>query len=186
MKFLIMLSTIYLCCQFSVANAQEVGRVNTFYLESFGQGFVPASFHYEQKYKETKKGYRSAGIGFVYMPAIFGFGSGTYIGLPIHVNWILGREEHHFFTGMGLTPMFTWSENTLVKNHRSELYLTPKLGYRYQPRNGGLFFSATLNLMVGIFEGDSKSSNLLQFNQGETLGFAPVFPWPGIAIGWCL
>ncbi|MDX1445625.1 hypothetical protein [Lishizhenia sp.] len=162
-------------------NAQEVGRVHTIYGEAFGQGFVYGSLHYEQKMKDSYNGYQTAGANLVYMPKIAEFGNGTYYGFGLNWNWIYGKENHHFTTGIGSSIML--SDGADIYSMGMDWYVTPNIGYRYQPRNGGLFLSARINAMIGLAQGNVQSSTL-RMNNFETLDIARIFPWPGLALGW--
>jgi hypothetical protein len=116
-----------------------------------------------------------------------GFGDGIYYGIPISYNWIFGKKSHHLEVGIGLTSLIVNPNSNMVSDFYT--YLTPKIGYRYQRPNGGLFLRATVTPMIDILNvrtytfGNEKSRNFSSFNNVVGLGYA-VFPWPGLSIGY--
>lgn len=82
--------------------------------------------------KESYKGFQTAGVNLVYMPEIAGFGNGTYYGVGLNWNWIYGKGNHHFTTGIGSSLMF--SDGVSNFSRGMDWYANPNIGYRYQPR----------------------------------------------------
>jgi hypothetical protein len=73
--------------------------------------------------------------------------------------------------------------------------LTPKIGYRYQPKNGGFFARATLTPAVAMVNYDGmlveygsrqKHTSFSGFTFFREAAFFPfrVFPWAGISFGY--
>jgi len=181
-----LLFTLIFINVFVNVNAQKVRRNFTLYGEAFGQGYVYGSLNLEEKVKDTYKGYQTAGASLIYMPERAGFGNGEYLGVGVNYNWVYGKKSHHFTTGIGTTLMLSDGGYINLTLHTMVLdfYLTPKLGYRYQKRNGRLFLTATLNAMVGISQSDPNVKEGLYIADFKTLDIARIFPWPGLGLGW--
>jgi hypothetical protein len=159
---------------------------NTIYAEAFGQGFC-YSLNYDRLFNADKRFMNSFTAGFVYVPKSMGFGDGTYIGVPLSYNWLLGKKSHHLELGVGLTALLVNPNSNTVTDFYT--YLTPKIGYRYQRPSGGLFFKATLTPMIDVMHVSTykfeagKTRNFSSFNNVVGLGYA-AFPWPGLSIGY--
>ena len=160
---------------------------NTIYAEAFGQGFC-WSLNYDRLINLDKKVINSYSIGLVYVPESIEFGDGTYYGIPVSYNWLFGKKNHHLELGLGLTSLIVnpyW--NDFSTNYY--VYFTPKLGYRFQRPQGGVFFRATATPMVDILNARTDKSenktyrNFSTFNNVAGLGYA-MFPWPGLSVGY--
>ncbi|MFM8592720.1 MAG: hypothetical protein ACKOA3_07475 [Sphingomonadales bacterium] len=131
---------------------------------------------------ETRLHKRSDGIG---IKAGLGGFSGSYekvFTLPVGVNWLLTKDNKHFFeAGAGLTFLYYndtydpwWPGGTyevfpvdlagLSVDKKNSVYGHMTLGYRRQPKNGGITWGAALTP---------------HFNQN---GFWPV--WVGFKFGY--
>ena len=182
--------TIFFMSVFSVfsqeKNSNDDLERNTIYAEAFGQGFC-YSINYDRLFNTEKRFMNSFTAGFVYAPESLGFGDGTYCGIPISYNWLLGKKSHHLELGIGLTSLVVNPNSNMVSDFYT--YLTPKIGYRFQRPNGGLFFRATATPMIDILNvstykfGNEKSRNFSSFNNVVGIGYA-AFPWPGMSIGY--
>ena len=120
---------------------------NTIYAEAFGQGFC-YSINYDRLFNTEKRFKNSFTGGFVYVPESLEFGDGVYCGIPISYNWLLGKKSHHLELGIGLTSLVVNPNSNMVSDFYT--YLTPKIGYRFQRPNGGLFLRATATPMIDI------------------------------------
>lgn len=126
-------------------------------------------------------------VGLVYVPQSIDFGDGIYYGVPVSYNWLLGKKSHHLELGIGLTSLLVNPHSN--KNSSFYAYLTPKIGYRFQRPQGGLFFRATLTPMIDILSvstsnlGNGKNRSFSTLSNVAGLGFA-AFPWPGLSIGY--
>jgi hypothetical protein len=124
----------------------------------------------------------------VYVPKLMQFGEGTYFGVPVSYNWLLGKKSHHLELGLGITGLYAQPSHSATTTN-FYTYLTPKIGYRYQRPTGGLFFKATATPMIDLL---SVNTNKIDgFNQRifSTLGNVAglnygIFPWPGASIGY--
>jgi hypothetical protein len=160
---------------------------NTIYAEAFGQGFC-WSLNYDRLFNTEKRFMNSFTAGLVYVPKSIQFGEGTYFGIPVSYNWLLGKKSHHLELGIGLTSLLVNPYSNNISTY-SYTYLTPKIGYRFQRPQGGIFFKATatamidlLNVSVHKFEGKTYR-NFSTMNNVAGIGYA-VFPWPGLSVGY--
>lgn len=165
----------------------EVIKRNSVYAEAFGQGFC-WSLNYDRLFNTEKTFANSFTTGVVYVPKSLEFGDGTYFGVPISYNWLLGKKSHHLEMGVGLTALIVkpyYSSNSLD----SYLYASPKIAYRFQRPQGGMFFRASMTAMVDLLNvgayrsGSVTYRNFSTMNNVVGLGHA-VFPWPGLSIGY--
>jgi hypothetical protein len=181
---------------------------NTIYAELFGQSLY-YSLNYDRIHLESNRGKTSYTIGACFVPVTDFYTTavaGSY-------NYLLGRRNHYLELGIGLSGMqlvsgnvtssytttnaqgeeFTQSELGASTNYF--LFLTPKIGYRFQQLEGGFFGRLTLTPPVGLisYYGPFQAYNNPNFNSsGETLlilkeaAFFPtvIFPWVGISFGY--
>ena len=180
---------------FSQESEVPVKNKHTVYAELFGQGFS-GSLNYDLLFNSNRKWKRSFTIGVVAVPRSAGFGDGAYLGVPVSYNWHYGKKRSHLELGIGLTTQFIDSyqftqngelSKTLFANMYT--YVTPKLGYRFQPYKSGLFFRATLTPHIALVNtnwntrnGTLTTSNDF-FRNVVNLG-SPVLPWFGVSVGY--
>ncbi len=153
-----MLSALYMPA--SVQSAQDPDghfARNAVYFEALGPG-VFYSLNYERRITDVL----SLRAGFTAWNGLVGF--------PLMVNGLLGQDGDYFEIGVGLVPGYTpssllSSHSFIIRGKSDEvLYGTATLGYRYQPRTGGVLFR---------------------------IGFTPVFArfnafmlWGGMSVGY--
>ena len=164
---------------------------NTIYAEAFGQGFC-WSLNYDRLLNTDKKVFNSFTAGVVYVPNQIQFGDGSYFGVPVSYNWLFGKKSHHLELGVGITGMAVKSDFGLfglsTTNH-FYTYLTPKIGYRFQRPQGGLFLKVTATPMIDLvsFSNEWSNNGSLRISSlfSNVLGlYYPAFPWPGFSIGY--
>jgi len=176
---------------FSTLAQQEtiVREKSTIYAEAFGQGLC-WSLNYDRLFRTEKRLMNSWTAGLIIVPKSFDFGDGAYFGVPVSYNWILGKKSHHFEFGVGLTLLASsWDYWQDRKNFYA--YLNPKIGYRFQRPQGGLFFRATATALIDLFSSSFGQfggngpffSSWSVFNNAAGLDY-PVFPWPGLSLGY--
>ncbi|AEA43464.1 hypothetical protein [Fluviicola taffensis] len=164
---------------------------HTIYAEVFGQGFS-GSLNYDLLFNSEKKWKRSLTVGIIAVPRSFGFGDGAYIGLPVSYNWLFGNKRSHLELGIGLTTQI--GEDYIFGSDQRRFsriytYLTPKIGYRFQPYKTGIFFRATLTPHVSLVNTDfsvrngSLTTGSSFFNNFMNLGYR-AFPWFGVSLGY--
>ncbi|WP_207494303.1 hypothetical protein [Aridibaculum aurantiacum] len=100
-----------------------------------------ASINYDMRFKgEGGLGFR-AGLGG------FNVDGGSLILVPVGLNYIASRDQRNYIEiGGGITPVIAKSEGddplTATFGHLN-------IGYRLQPANGGFFFRAAINPLIG-------------------------------------
>lgn len=170
---------------------------HTVYAEVFGQGFS-GSLNYDLLFNSDKKWKRSFTIGIIATPRAFQFGNGAYLGLPVSYNWLYGKKRNFLELGIGLTTQMGQQLVLMINDpnyHQPDgfsviyTYLTPKIGYRFQPENSGLFLRATLtpHLALVSTEFDFRNGKLITgntfFKDFMDTGI-PAFPWVGASVGY--
>ena len=161
---------------FSISQTNTISnnlKRNSLYFEIGGQSIF-YSVNYDKLIHVREKIQTSFTVGASIVPknTFCDFGIST----PVSYNLILGKSTHKFVIGIGLTPFYikryivdeissmfdyqgfmnyggqisTYKINYLAKEFY--FYLTPKLGYRYQKQEEGLFIKADLTpLLAGYF-----------------------------------
>lgn len=191
------------CAQERVEN--PVFKKNSYYLEFFGQGLY-YSFNCD-RLMYTHFGFKSsisAGLTFLPHPELF------VVALPASYNVMYGPRNHNIELGIGFTPMFIQTKSQVTENWQDAngvqvsnqfegtqnyfyTYLTPKIGYRLQKKDGGFFMRATFTPAVGLIniEGNIKGGHIKNtgighinfFGQTAFFPYAAV-PWLGLSVGW--
>lgn len=188
-------------------NIKSINR-NSIYFEAFGQGLYNSiSFDRINSINKNIKTSFSAGLTLVPTSEL------CVVGIPASYNYLFGKNNHHLELGLGITAMYlrqnklTVSEGVTDLNGNTQInnyigyqnnfysYFTPKIGYRFQKNDGGLFLRLTLTPSIaGINSiGGTQGGNLIKHDR-ETQYFKSaaffepykIFPWAGISIGWTL
>ena len=130
---------------------------NSIYIEYAGQGLYP-SVSFDRLFRTDKKNKTSftGGLTLVPIPDYFVFS------IPISYNYLIGKRKSKLELGIGLTAMYLREGNIpasygykddngvyhyeqfIGHEHNFFAYFTPKIGYRYQNPNGGLFLRVNL------------------------------------------
>lgn len=211
-----MKNSFYTLCSlflFNAAFAQdtlylEQRAPHTIYIEAFGQGLYDA-ITYDRLLVQAPKHLTSVSVGLTIVPTQDLFVAGA----PLSYNWLLGKQNHFLELGLGLTVMYLVEGNvhfsatnvdangnpftfeTLGSIPHFYSYFTPKIGYRYQPKNGGFFARATLTPAVALVNYDGmlveygsnqKYNTFSGYTFFREAAFFPfrVFPWAGISFGY--
>jgi hypothetical protein len=206
--FITLLMSIYASVYTQEIKKPAAMQRNSIYFEAFSQGLYN-SLSYDRLFSLDKKVKTSfsAGITLIPHPDLF------VVGTPVSFNFIFFQKSHHLELGLGFTPLFIrfgniyaneWyldESGTLQENyftgHSNDIYnyFTPKIGYRYQKPEGGLFLRATftpplagINLFGDTKGGMTNTSNNYRTEYFQNAAFysGKVFPWAGISIGWTL
>jgi hypothetical protein len=120
---------------------------NTVFVELGGNGFF-YSINYERSIIQNL----FLRIGFSYVPLS---GENRFTTIPLILNCNIGEESHRFEVGLGITGFIADSVRPVF---------TGRLGYSYQPLEGGFNFKIAYTPFF------------------SRLIFAPI--WSGISIGW--
>lgn len=108
-----------------------------------------ASVNYDMRFTKSEKGIGGRiGVG--------GFSIGqdgnsaTVVFLPVGLNYILGKDERHYFEiGAGVTPVKAKEPFTDKHEKFQTTFGHLDLGYRLQPKDGGFFFRAAITPLFG-------------------------------------
>lgn len=170
-------------------------KKNTIYIEAFGPGLLN-SLSYDRLYRTSKTIKTSVSAGVTIMPSI-GI-SDFYSGAQLSYNFLFTKKNHHMELGMGLNFLMDevkegveyLGESGNEKNYF--VYFTPKLGYRFQRPQGGIFFRVTftplvafMNRVGGISVGNTQVVNSRYEFFTNVVSFGNrAFPWGGVSIGY--
>lgn len=151
----------------------ELGGTSTGYAINYG--FI---FHQKQKLKY------SAGAGFSmrYQDEIIRSFSGFWVpSFSTEITALWGKSKGHLEFGTGFVAyrdkQYIFDED-FPRNIRIRQYwgktIVPRIGYRYQKPDGGLFFRAAYSPWIGFrnLEGDEEKVNFLAFGIGLSLGWS--------------
>ena len=156
----LIVTTLSVCLIFPFLYAQneknEAFKDKVIYLD-LGGGSLFYSINFE---KQTKSGF-VYGFGMEYLPNLTINDSyyGSTFGIIPTANQLFGKKSHHLEVGIsGLLTLQGYQISGL-----KSLLAFGRIGYRYQPNNGGFVFRA---------------------------GFTPILyptiaPWGGISFGYC-
>ncbi len=184
---------------------------NAFFIEVFGQGIIN-SFNYERTFNTDHKIVNTSAAGFTFMIT----GSEAMYGVPVSYNWITGKKSNHLEFGLGCSYIIDNSRKIHVVEYYTlydpvsgtnqivahpfigsqaihYLYMTPKVGYRYQQPHGGLLFRVIFTPQIALMSKEKalKGSSVEQaeepadfFTWDRLILDSPVLPWAGISIGY--
>ncbi len=131
----------------------------TVYVELLGNGIL-YSVNYDFRFNQ-----QVSGLG-----GRIGFAAGdSYIGLPIHANYILGKKAHKLELGGGIFAILNTNDSS-----ENEIAPSAAIMYRYQKPDGHFVFRA------GI------APTFLKVNEDDTFsGLNAIYKvWPGISFGY--
>jgi hypothetical protein len=181
---------------------------HTIYLEAFGQGLYDA-ITYDRLLIQGPKHLTSVSAGLTLVPTKDLFVAGA----PLSYNWLIGKQNHFLELGLGLSFMYLIEGNihfsTSIQDANGNpltietmgyiphfyTYFTPKIGYRFQQKEGGFFARATLTPAVAMVNYDgvlveygsqqkyNTYSGFTFFREAAIFPFR-VFPWAGISVGY--
>lgn len=181
-----------------------IQRRNTIYAELGGQALA-YSINYDRLYRVNKKVKNSFSAGLEIID--FSWKYYSTILTPFSYNFLFGKKRDYLELGIGLTSLFNrhyndpWEYYPYEPLHayRTSIYLftSPKIGWRFQPNRGGLFFRAAFSPVIHILSYDSprKYKNATHYNEPAAYYFfedwqdipwstGPVLPWAGISFGY--
>lgn len=194
-------------CVMGQVNDSEIKR-NTVYIEAFGQGLYN-SLSFDRLGNIDKKVKTSFSAGITLIPS----SELSVFAIPVSYNYLFGQGNHHLELGLGFTPMYLKSSGIHASigytdangvaqydefiGYTNEFYsfFTPKVGYRYQKPDGGIFFRATFTPPVagfnriGSIQGGKVIVEMEPYNEifsSAAFFGRKVFPWAGLSIGWTI
>jgi len=152
---------------------------NTVYAEVGGNGEL-YSVNFDQVVLSGKNFNISFRVGLGLSSSIFKGDIDPII--PLEGNIWFGTDKHHFETGLGVVAAFGFEETLPVtvqftdngtkiaqfqpaREHTS-LYAFTRFGYRYQQKDGGLFFRAGINPTVTAYAKSGDLNPKLEANIG--------------------
>lgn len=117
------------------------------YFELGGPGL--ASINYDMRFTRSESGIGGR-IGF----GGFSLGSGTdrtsVIFIPIGINYIMSKDQKNYFeVGGGVTPVLVNETYSGTSDNFRSTFGHLNIGYRLQPKDGGFFFRAAINPVIG-------------------------------------
>ena len=176
----------YLIVLILVSTLNGLGQINkdnssikkhTIYGEVFGQGFS-GSINYDKIVNINHKVMNSHTFGLTYTPESLQFGGGLYVGGHYAYNFIFGKKNNHLDLGIGISALYN---NNWGWGDKIYTYLTPKIGYRYQRVNGGVFFKANINVFLALVS--LRKGDVNYFQEANDIEEA-IWPWPGFSLGY--
>lgn len=119
-------------------------RPITIYAEAFGNGLSLLSLNVDTRFSKTLNGLGGhTGVSFIKVDDF------SMVTIPVGVNYLLGKRGKYFELGAGATAMISFgkkqdSNSNMSDSDRiwsdSRIAGTLKIGYRYQPVNGGFSY----------------------------------------------
>lgn len=128
-----------------LSRAQTIAKA--IYFELGGPGL--ASFNYDMRFSKSDKGLGArVGLGG------FSIGSsnerGTAIFIPLALNYIISKDNRNYLElGAGITPVILKETNSDESESFKSSFGHVNIGYRLQPKNGGLLFRASITPVFG-------------------------------------
>lgn len=152
------------------SDAEGFQAKNTLLVELGGKGTV-YSINYDRIIRQRAGLAWSVRAGAMFLPESKAFGSSLFV--PLSLNAITGRKNHHLELSLGQTLRFYPAymvDGQTVRADADYPITFIGAGYRYQKPGGGRFFSATLLPSFRPFQGVD----------GLRVDF---MPWLGVGIG---
>ena len=160
---------------------QNFNKRNTVYGELLGTSGSILSIHYDRIFYESNKLYFDLTAGFGYFPSINN--SDSILGIPVSLNLITGKNNHHFELGVGLTynsglfkEEIKIGNEIISSNSLIAIYNTYRIGYKYQKPDGGLFIRANVTPFIRI----------KTIKEIPSMTVSKFFPNIGLGIGYSL
>jgi len=208
MKKYVVILVLFLSAQIQAQDTVFVKpSENSIFLEAFGQSLY-YSLNYDRIFMDQGNERLSYTAGISILPIDY---MEVYTG-SVGASYLRGKRNHLLELGIGLSGMrfieknfqFSYTSTDAEGNEYQYsgigranhffLYLTPKIGYRYQKRTGGFMARVTLTPPVGLI---SVWGSTYSVSSGQTVGtsyvsilkeaaFFPyvIFPWAGVSFGY--
>ena len=160
---------------------------NTFFIEALGNSLF-YSLNYDKILFQKRNLFISNRIGIFYLPA----GGGNYkFGIPLEINFLLGKKQHFFESGLGISYLyfddFYWLTDgqgqifEIVDQKINWVFITGRIGYRYQKPNGGFFFRVGFTPLFQIIDKRKDKYYGMYAQPGPSMS---ILPFGGIGIGY--
>jgi hypothetical protein len=173
----------------------ESPKRNSVYLEVYGQGYYN-SICFDRLYNMNKKVKTSVTAALTLVPYFSRHNDYLFvIGVPVSYNWLFGKRKSHLELGLGLTVSsqtyndFYLSE-TGARMTTNYIYLTPKIGYRFQKPQGGFFFRACLTPLYDLYKSNQFKDRFTKFPAPlafqQQMNTRQLYPWLGLSFGYTL
>jgi hypothetical protein len=135
----------------STSLSQSERTLNSIFLEVGGSGFGYVSFNYDRLISNSF----SIRIGYSHTQFAFPIDITTN-SFPLLVNYLAGENNSRFEAGIGIAYVNLSASGKLFSSSidfkTNTLLLATALGYRYQPKDGGLLFRIDLTPFYGYGE----------------------------------
>ena len=144
----------------------------SYYFELAGNGFL-YSLNYDRLLLEKEKFKIAGRIGLTYMPYWEAMTEVRGPGMPLEVNFLLGKHSDFLELGAGLTYFYF----TQPYDHTNYNFLMENLriGFRHQKKEGGLLFRVAL-VPISTFPIDPRFDDdgwIIPYYAGISIGFSP-------------
>lgn len=129
----------------AIATVQDKSQYkkSSLYLEFLGNSLSGISINYDRIIKYINRDFIDASIG-------FGFGFPGYYNIPISVNYTTPvTSNSHFEVGLGTGLSFIEQNSDELRNTR--LWLSLRMGYKYQRPQGGLYVRAGFTPVAALY-----------------------------------
>lgn len=143
----------------SVRNGE---RKNGLFVQFLGEG-TNNSLNYQHTFGQSKSKYYSYSVGFSFR--------GNNLYFPLSIDAFTKGKSHHLNMGVGVIPFIVNQTFKTKVDRDKRLFIIPKIGYKLQKANRGLFFLAYAGPRILI---DPPSDGIL--------GFTTKFTSPTIQI----
>jgi hypothetical protein len=141
MKKIIIMFFVLMC---TLPTVKIQAQAKAVFFELGGPGL--ASFNYDMRFTKSENGIGGR-IGFGGFSIGTGVDRATAIFVPLGINYLLGKDEKHYFElGGGATIVST---NDGSGGTFGSTFGHINFGYRLQPKDGGFFFRAAINPVFG-------------------------------------
>lgn len=132
-----------LCCMFTslITNAQKAAM--SVYGELGGPGL--ASVNFDTRFQKTNGGLGGRiGVGGIAID------QSSILFIPVGINYLAGKDDKNFFElGAGFTYVNAKDKESLTSESFESSFGHLWIGYRLQPKDGGVTFRAGINPVFG-------------------------------------
>ena len=121
---------------------------NTVYVELLGSGGI-YSVNFDRILIPSDTFNVAGRIGLTYLPVIEEFNDHPTIGFPFEISFLFGEKNGKLELGIGATYFYAFEE---LKNSSYTIFV-PRIGYRLQKDQGGLFIKTGFTPWIPVFAG---------------------------------